>query len=336
MKFFFVALWSRQTEAVIGEAVRLNQLKEAIEAASAKFSSVNSADKFDGAIKWIFIGPEYLFTTDRQEGDDTTRALEPGKVSEITKELVKLSTAHKGMLLIPGSVIYQHGVAAQIGGSNEVVESVTKYEKSLDPTAVKGMPQSLRKQLLKPFDESSSPEAKLKKLTETPQDITHVVKNRVYVLLNGNVVARYGKKADKHEVMGPKSALFIPGQDSGTATIEGVKFGIEICYDHQMGVLRAISNDTKVDIHIVVSAFVENKVSNMQLRPKGYFLHASSDPAYTAVFYKPGKTGLAEQVTKDNIDSRLADLKAEGAQVMDATPCAGGTLGCYALPYFAP
>ncbi len=329
MTFFLVALWSRQTEAVLQQDTRLNDLKEAVETAARKFAEVNSAE-FDGPFKSIFVAPEYLFTTERNEAEESSRALTTDQVKGITKELIEISRAQRGMLLLPGSVIYQHAIEKQTGGKAAAVSAVQTYQSSLNPETARGPVKSARSGLVNRNDDAS-PALKLEQLTQT-NNITHVVKNRLYVLLDGEVVAKYGKKADKNEVMGARTALFIPGQDSGFATIGDIQLGFEICFDHELGVLKAISNDMKVDIHIVVSAWTTNNLSNMQLRPRGYFLHASSAAVHTAVYFKPAR-GLAQPVTEQTIQT-LNDLNGH-AVAMSEVNCAGGILRCYKLPYFA-
>ena len=59
MRYFFVALWSRQTEAVLQDNVRLTNLREAVDTAARKFAEISSAE-FDGPFKSIFAAPEYL------------------------------------------------------------------------------------------------------------------------------------------------------------------------------------------------------------------------------------------------------------------------------------
>ena len=330
MRYFFVALWSRQTEAVLQDNVRLTNLGEAVDTAARKFAEISSAE-FDGPFKSIFVAPEYLFTTERSEADNTPRALTTDQVKGIAKELKEISRAHMGMLMLPGSVIYQHAIEKQTGGKTAAVSAVQTYQSSLNPDGAKGLVKTARQNLVNRNDDAS-PALKLQQLSQA-NNITHVVKNRLYVLLDANVVAKYGKKADKNEVMGPRTALFIPGQDTGLPEIGGIRFGFEICFDHELGVLKAMSNDAKVDIHIVISAWTTNNVSNMQLRSRGYFLHASSAAIHTAVYFKPAR-GLAQPVTQETI-STLNDLNGKAIAMPDVN-CAGGILRCYKLPYFPP
>src|SRR5262249_42792616 len=65
-----------------------------------------------------------------------------------------------------------------------------------------------------------------------------IVRNAAYVLLGGRRIAKYDKRADYAETRGAfaDDLAFIPGTEKQCPAIDGYRFGVEICFDHQLGV----------------------------------------------------------------------------------------------------
>jgi predicted amidohydrolase len=123
-----------------------------------------------------------------------------------------------------------------------------------------------------------------------------IMRNTAYALLKGRVRFKYNKQGDFHEAIGDTGTVFIPGAKTGIATIAGIRFGFEICLDHNIGYLKPPVADPKEgrDIHIVTSAAVENNDNHMFMHPGGYFLHASTNHGWTAVYHNHYQTGIAK------------------------------------------
>jgi hypothetical protein len=131
---------------------------------------------------------------------------------------------------------------------------------------------------------------------------TSMMRNTAFVLLNGRVRFKYNKQGDFHEAIGDGAqTVFVPGAKAGVCAIGAIRFGFEICLDHCIGYLSRVQNTHPLpsgqarearDIHIVTSAAVENKTTNMYVRPGGYFLHASTNKGWTCVYHnKPASGG---------------------------------------------
>jgi len=109
--------------------------------------------------------------------------------------------------------------------------------------------------------------------------ITKLMRNTAPVFHDGDCLLKYHKHGDFFEAKSPEDGLFIPGNGKKTCELNGLRFGFEICLDHNLGILQnALKNDVDklVDIHIVCSAAVKNETSNMMNRRGGFFLHAST------------------------------------------------------------
>ncbi len=136
---------------------------------------------------------------------------------------------------------------------------------------------------------------------------SYIMRNTAYALLNGKVRFKYNKQGDFHEAIGDGGTVFLPGAKTGIAVIAGIRFGFEICLDHNVSYLKppvADPTDGR-DLHIVTSAAVENNDNHMFVHPGGYFLHASTNHGWTAVYhnhYKNGLTRLTPPYASETVD----------------------------------
>lgn len=285
----YVALWSRDTEHKLNveQETRLSDLKEAVKAAYAVYEeqAKNTAYTFGDKIKAIFLAPEYLFTNKREETQELTRAIDWTKAEGILTELCSFSKSQAGMLLIPGTVIYRHPVEKD----TDALTATRSIQEKVAQSAVAKADTTGRLPLLAPTGAKLDIQSKVKAL-EGGNGVTHLVKNRLHAFLDGKVVATYGKIADRYEVTDKGGTdLFVPGRQAGVNDVEGIKFGFEICYDHDLGVLKALGGVGSVDIHVILSAWVDGVQNNMLAREGGFVLHACSDKERSNVYFKPNQ-----------------------------------------------
>jgi predicted amidohydrolase len=94
--------------------------------------------------------------------------------------------------------------------------------------------------------------------------------NSAFFFLRG-FIARYDKQADWDETESvPNASVFTPGGFPCIFLVHGIKFGIEICFDHANGLLE--TKNAKVDIHVVLSAWTQSRTI-----VGTHFVHSSSD-----------------------------------------------------------
>lgn len=113
---------------------------------------------------------------------------------------------------------------------------------------------------------------------------THIMKNTAFLYLNGQIRFKYNKRNDFHEsVSDTGQTVFCPGAKSGFTTIEGIDIGLEICLDHAVGQLQntPLPPSGVPMLHILTSAAVQP--NHPRVRTGGYFIHASSVPAWATV-----------------------------------------------------
>jgi hypothetical protein len=118
-------------------------------------------------------------------------------------------------------------------------------------------------------------------------------RNCAYLFLGGQRVGTYDKHSDFQETSGakPDKLAFVPGTADQAPEVDGLRFAVEICFDHGNGVLKGRGLGD-LDFHVVVSDSVKNSEGNMAMKRGGYFLHASSDPSQTAVKFRESNGSL--------------------------------------------
>ena len=120
----------------------------------------------------------------------------------------------------------------------------------------------------------------------------------------------YDKHFDFQETRGAKPDIlaFLPGTADQAPEVDGLRFGVEICFDHGNAVLknRGLGD---LDFHLVVSDSISNSRDNMAMKPGGYYVHASSVPSRTIVVFRQP-------------DGNLRDIP------LDPAPCSNGMSYC--------
>lgn len=301
----FVALWSHNTETDKSSlGLRYAALEDALKVAKQKFTAARTLE-FTGQIKAIFVAPEYLFADDHDD-EKRTRTVDKTSKKMMVTRLKELSRVHPDMLLIPGTIIYRIESDWDFMYYQKRDKAVERlYELQNKNTLINNMKRP---------DNPLTMQSKISALTHKTKKEA-LVKNKMYVFLNGEVVATYGKTADFYEATGDVPGVFIPGRKAGIQKVGGIRFGFEICYDAQMGVMKSNNLRTPPDIHVIASAHVENKDAKMHARPGGYILHACSLDAETAV-YRKGASGLPAPVPPG-----------------ETVPVGGSPLKCWTLDY---
>ncbi len=147
--------------------------------------------------------------------------------------------------------------------------------------------------------ERTSLDSKLKAIGKA----NYVAYNESLMFYAGAFIYGYQKKTDFTEVLGgsTSSTVYIPGTFDPIFPWENISCGIEICGDHDLGVLNTCSQS--VNIHIILSDWVAVIEQHITLKPNGLLIHASTNPVqnivskYTNNVFSP----LTEAFDKENI-----------------------------------
>ena len=245
---------------------------------------------------YIFIAPEYYFKKTIGE-----RCVTKVERDQFIATMSQLAANKPHLLLVPGTITW-------------------KKDATDTKTRKKAQTRLVERQYK--FTDGAFAEKKRQQL-QFVGDVKFVAYNTAY-LFYGTGTFKYHKMNDVGELQaGDTDTLFIPGSIRGNYTIAGLQLGIEICGDHDVGMLNQ-----PVDIHIVTSASVGRKNEKVWAKNGGMFLHASNEGSEAWKVTRPGGTTplqLSELASMSNqpqlgtehqmqfeIQSRLQDLRNRG------------------------
>ncbi|MBV9492921.1 MAG: hypothetical protein JOZ54_01645 [Acidobacteria bacterium] len=152
----------------------------------------------------------------------------------------------------------------------------------------------------------------MKKNVESDLARCYVARNTAYAFYGGSEVARYHKRNNFYEVRGDESdegfVIFEPGGGpdgkGDLFTIDGVTFGIEVCYDHTVGHMSQLTAN-RPNVQIVMSAAVKIVNEHVTVPKDGYLVHASSEADGTAAYWNSGKKISEIQMTEQQAERGL-------------------------------
>jgi hypothetical protein len=358
-KTLIVALWSVDTQAMqhLTLDARWDALKKCVEYAHdvAKGLLGGPLYRLNQQLFALFVAPEYLMARPVPYGQGGHSVGHRRHIDEDQKDIHlsrhrDLSYNCKGMLLVPGTIAWRKPL--ERSGSHVYhmrgnhpqwgyLKTESRYDKAMlsvrnymerqktteawktwtaDPLdrPVSGPLSSGRVAPTTQQKLNALHQAKYKYLgpDEAP---TYIARNTAYVLLDGDVLFKYHKQGDFHEVLVGKDTVHIPGKLDGRFSVlptspaqRTIDFGLEICLDHAGGAVeRDIKNMGLVDVHIITSAKLPTREANVATRSPGYLVHASSSKAYTGVVGR-GKDGTLGDVKPiwdaDNIEGSPLQL----------------------------
>ena len=236
----------------------------------------------------IFVAPEFLFTAGRPASSTpATHAVSATEYGKIADTLHRMSAKTPGMLIVPGTIVYSEmAIKAGIDWSEAIGATIHAKAKKIPIQGV--VPSKLAARYNNDIAGLTYLEQHIAgKQVFGARNMPYIIRNVTHVYFSGNMVSTYGKKAyceDFQDDLG--HGIYIPGRQAGVATVDGIKYGVEICYDHDMGVLQAVCPNRDLDLHIICSGFVANQARFSCAKEGGYTLHASTNAFYSKVLKK--------------------------------------------------
>lgn len=270
----------------------------------------------------IITAPEYFFAKDHQ----SERQYDEHEARSIEKSLAQLSAHYKKILIIPGTIAWKKNVLPK--KENKYQENSSAYqtlysaekmnEKDyLDDKRSRGINKNkddYLKYTKKSGDHSllsikealfsygkknrgghtqNDFETKIKSLSQDENKLKSILlsRNTLYMYLDGTRLHKYHKRSDYQEVLNNVTKnVFIQGDRKPIATISGIRIGMEICLDHNIGTLKQVidkhqgflleEDKDPVDLHLILSAFVASKPEHYTAKQNGYIIHSSSSFSY--------------------------------------------------------
>ena len=216
--------------------------------------------------QYVFLAPEYFFSNRRTANDrffshDVKRAT--------IDRLRALSRTYPKVLIVPGTILWTKALfdtrVRMMGRGQSTVEYTLNQARQQKAVA--------RIQAVAPFGtETNTMGWSHSRDVQTQQ--RKLAQNVAYLCLDGHIV-KYQKVGNYQEVMGEADDLmFVPGSIVGRFSVGNVRYAIEVCMDHALGVFDStVGTDGTVDVQLVVSSYVSVK----QNPNASVTLHASTE-----------------------------------------------------------
>lgn len=308
-----VCIWSIDTQAVQSMTLqaRIDAFKNAVGAAYGRVKELRDTRQKPWG---IFVAPEYLFAHPARGGHhelgEKRHLLEPEKINLLAM-IQHVSVSCPGLIIVPGTVAWQKpllrpadkrihtkghnaGQEKLISRNVKAMFAVTSYATQHNAGR---MDVSLSGDLYIDQDISVAAikghqkiDVLRRHLRSAGQEDLQMARNTAYVFYDGALLLKYNKHADFHEVLNSANVVYIPGAHPGVFYVrtegqEIIKFGIEVCLDHAVGVLETtVLGGGRVDVHIVVSAWVDPNRYSRTVKPGGCMIHASSNVRLPKVY----------------------------------------------------
>jgi predicted amidohydrolase len=198
----------------------------------------------------VFLAPEYFFSNRRHAND---RFFSHDVKRTIISRLSALAKKFPRLLIVPGTVLWTKDLLDKKwimqGGLPKEVRSVNQARLDKGVTRIKAASGTHGTEINKKG---------WSRTRDVKTEDRKIAQNVAYVCL-GPTILKYQKVGNYEEVMNESDDLvFVPGSLIGRFTVGGVKYGLEICMDHALGVFdSSVQSPTdRVHVQIIVSSFV--------------------------------------------------------------------------------
>ncbi len=314
----YVAVWHVNTEvgrvAVCDPRLRTMSLDARLEALAGAVRTARTAmaeqaeREHEERPIYIFAAPEFLFVRSPTEHH----------LTEVEKERVRarvlvISRENRDVVVIPGTVAWvktadrppERQVSRRTGQAKPAQRDLRKYAREYRHNLPAkgpfprleevGQDRFMRDQLGEFADRLAVSDPTLK-----------IARNTAFLAYDGTIHT-YHKKFEaiedglSMEIMGHedwRNTFFSPGTRSSTILLDGIRFGLEICADHNFGLLRARGRTTHVEV--LSSSYIGVFDDQVGVVPGGHLVHADSK-ASGIYRERAGAMEPVETVTDDNI-----------------------------------
>lgn len=216
---------------------------------------------------YLFVAPEYYFAA-----SDTAHAIPQDEKERVVAWLGALSARLPTLVLCPGTIAWKKPMvrsgAYRFHRGTNIPKESSRTRKFVQRTRAAVEDQSalvshtvgldlarypslineregLISDHLKRARQRGAAEQQMYKNLSTEPDRCFIARNTAYGFYNGREIARYHKRGDHTEVFASESdggyVIYEPGGGPEGAgdrfNVEGVRFGVEVCLDHQLGYL---------------------------------------------------------------------------------------------------
>jgi hypothetical protein len=285
-------------------------------------------------LRAVFLAPEYAFARSVPRGVDHAfgqrRQIEEDYVKNTWRPIFEdVSKGFKNALIVPGTVAWRKSATPGEPGKHSSVEEAEEYRRDKYSQRIFGTRNINLDQgfvfnvdtpvfpvgYKKPSDTRAAlPSVRSKVIAM--QSAHYIAKNTAHCYYNGKCVYKYNKIGDFYEVCeDTEDTIIVPNRTSkvsgatvsaGRFSAGGLDFGISICYDQSLSVQNSMNVNIveplqktagAVNIHILLSAYIEPDAGSANLKPGGLLLSCSSrEKCNVVLFYNGLKLSYANQV----------------------------------------
>ncbi len=252
------------------------------------------------AVQYVFLAPEYFFSNRRRANDrffshDVKRAT--------VDRLRTLSRTYPKMLIVPGTVLW----TKDLYEPRLVMLGRGRSQRIMVPNDARARKADARINAAAGFGtDVNSLDWAFSRAVETDQ--RKLAQNVAYLCLDGHIL-KYQKIGNYEEVLGEADDLvFVPGSIVGRFSVGNVRYAIEVCMDHVLGVLDStVGAEGTVDVQLVVSSYASVKqnpnasvtlhssTEEQQIAPSDRVGRAESAGTAQVRFNQDGRARLAER-----------------------------------------
>jgi hypothetical protein len=272
---------------------RLDQLRQGVRAAYERVQTdISTHPPQPGDYLTVFLAPEYFFARDCESQH---RFIEREEKHDIVRGLAALSLECPRTLLIPGTVPWWRPLYQGVDDNDRVAELRRRiHSAKIKQKTSMGCryPRLPGWGFATPSNNVARPKASadwdqgkrdIQTLIADPDQDPYIAQNTAYIAYEGKVL-KYHKRANFKELNGESehSVVYAPGSVSGRFSVGPLLFGLEVCLDHDIGMLGGGSGPS-VHVQIVVSASVRFKLRHRHIVKGGVFLHADCQQKDTEI-----------------------------------------------------
>ncbi|MBI3462439.1 MAG: hypothetical protein HY000_05175 [Planctomycetes bacterium] len=242
-----------ETQALKGLGKAMKQMERLEKLVSDAWDAITTERQAHPVVNYqsVFLAPEYFFSNQRHAND---RFFSHDVKRTIIGRLSALAKKYPHLLIIPGTMLWTKDLfdkkLTMLGrGASRVTKTVNQGRVNKMVTRIQTASTTHGTQTnQKGWSHTRDVQTQDRKIAQ----------NVAYVCL-GPTILKYHKVGNYEEVMNETDdLLFVPGSLIGRFTVGGVKYGLEICMDHALGVFDSsvqAPND-RVHVQIIVSSFV--------------------------------------------------------------------------------
>ena len=277
---------------------RITRLAKAVQQSSAAITerTKGSNDEYQA----VFVAPEFYFVND-QAPAAPDRYLDHASKQWTVAQIAALAADYPKLLMIPGTLLWmKEKTAANVEKTKQRIRGADarfqrmlpdlqrKYAAEYTSSQVKGTQAVKNIVAAQTFasgwayggvPQTPLPAGRRASLYIDEVSQLGIAQNVAYIC-KGLKILKYPKIGNSAELAGQAApAVFAPGSIAGLFSVGKVRYGLEVCMDHWLGILRhGTDNLPQPHIHIVTSAQTPNRPFHFQVADNGLILHASTNP----------------------------------------------------------